>query len=369
MKLNISLLGALLCLILSCTPSGSTHNTGISKPVEINYAHHFRLERHSDYVALHILQPETGKIAQSYALVKRHKDVGIPEGFTRIEIPVRHMAVLSTTHIGMLNELNALHVIGATTSGSLIANKKVAQKIQSGEITSFPDEASVTPEKLLSGNISVVMYSGFGKEFPNEEKLRQIGIFPMANYDWREEHPLGKAEWIKVFGFLTGHEEEAMTAFAGIEARYFELKQAIEAGTKHTSPSVLVGSLIGDIWYAPAGNSYMAHLLRDAGAHYLYANEKGTGSCEKSMEQVYKDQQRTPIWINAGAVTLNDLKAQQSRYALFDAFQHGKVYCYTHNSNYFWEMGAVHPDWMLQDFAVITGTLPEKPLYFYSQLK
>ncbi len=35
----------------------------------------------------------------------------------------------------------------------------------------------------------------------------------MANYDWREEHPLGKAEWIKVFGYLIDQPEKAEAYF------------------------------------------------------------------------------------------------------------------------------------------------------------
>src|SRR3989344_5007821 len=189
----------------------------------------------------------------------------------------------------------------------------------------------------------------------------------MANYDWREEHPLGKAEWIKVFGFLTGKEKQAMAYFSAVEKTYNDTKKKLQ--NIKDRPEVLVGSLIGESWFAPAGESYMAQLLRDAGADYLYKDLKGTGSCERTLEQVFKDQQTTKVWINAGAVSLPDLLKQQQKYGLFTSVKEGKVYCYTHNSNYFWEMGDANPHWVLSDLATICGQPNGNKLHFFKQLE
>lgn len=364
MKQTIYLL--LLLVLASCGGRNNKVTTTASE-IEINYARHFRMEQRTGYVVVHILQPETGKTERSFALVKKEQNPRLPSGLIRIDVPVKNMAVLSTTHIGMLSVLNELKCVKGTTGEAFISNERIKKGIHTGKITAFNDEASITPERLLSKHISVVMYSGFGKEFPNDAKLQKLGIFPMANYDWREEHPLGKAEWVKLFGYLTGKEEKAMIYFEQLKATYFTLTKELKTIKKQ--PEIVVGSLIGDIWYAPAGESYMAHLLKDAGTNYIYSKEKGTGSCEKSLEQVFKDQREVKLWINAGAVSLNELKQQQGRYALFDAFQSGKIYCYTHNSSYFWEMAAIHPDWLLSDFAIIAGNKKNNKLYFYQQLK
>jgi iron complex transport system substrate-binding protein len=276
------------------------------------------------------------------------------------------MATLSATHIGMLSVIGELDCIKGSTAADFVSNKTVRYGIRTGSITEFPDEASITPERLLKKEISLVMYSGFGKEFPNGDKLKKLGVLAMPNYDWREEHPLGKAEWIKVFGYLTGQEEKAAAYFEKVEKTYKKLKA--EIGNPGNKPVVLVGSLIGDVWYAPAGESYMATILRDAGTDYLYKNEKGTGSCEHTLEQVFKTQEKASIWLNPGAVSLSDLSEQQSKYALFSAFRAGNVYCYTHNSNYFWEMSAVNPHWTLEDLSAIAGTRSGQKLHFYRKL-
>jgi len=355
-----------LLLLFSCTNEQQNKKDNIGA-IEVKYAKHFELKQRDGYVELCILQPETGKMEYCYALGKSSDNPVIPAGMDFIEIPVKNMAVLSTTHIGMLNALDALDCIKGSTDKNFVSNKTVLKGIESGKIANFTDESAIAPERLLEKQISLVVFSGFGKGFPNEEKLKRLSVFVIADYDWREEHPLGKAEWIKVFGYLTGKKKEAMTYFNKVEKSYNDTKRSLAKA--HNNPSVLVGSLIGDSWYAPAGESYMATILKDAGANYIYKKEKGTGSCERTFEQVFKDQQSVSIWINPGATSLPNLKQQQPRYGLFTAFQSGKVYCYTHRSSYFWEMGAVNPHWILSDFATILGNQSGKQLHFYKQLK
>jgi iron complex transport system substrate-binding protein len=356
-----------LLLVLAACSGGSKKTTETTGSIEVKYARHFLLAQKDGYVELKILQPETGDVERTFALVKAENKSKVPADADAIEVPVKNTAVLSTTHIGMLDVIGALDCIKGSTDANFVANKTVLNGIKSGKIAAFTDEVSITPERLLEKKISLVVISGFGKEFPNQEKLQRLGIEVMANYEWREEHPLGKAEWVKVFGHLTGKEKEAETHFAQVEKEYNALKAQVK-NTASVHPKVLVGSLIGDVWYAPAGESYMARVLEDGGADYIYRNEKGTGSCEHTLEQVFKDQQDAFIWINSGAVTLTGLQEQQPKYALFKAFKAGNVFCYTHNSNYFWEMSAANPHWLLSDFTFICGTSSGKKLHFYRQL-
>jgi iron complex transport system substrate-binding protein len=357
----------MLCFFLVKCAQPSEKSNQIDKAVEVRYAKHFKLAQHKHYTVLSILQPETGKVEREYALVKKADKSFAPAGMDQLEVPVKRMAVLSTTHIGMLDAIDALDCVKGATDKNFISNKQIINGINAGEIVGFSDETAITPEQLLGNEISVVVYSGFGKGFPNEDKLKQLDVLALADYDWREEHPLGKAEWIKVFGFLTGKEQQAMAYFATVEKTYNETKKKLQNVKQR--PKVLVGSLIGESWFAPAGESYMAQLLHDAGADYLYKDINGTGSCERTLEQVFKDQQATKLWINAGATSLPDLLKQQQKYGLFTSFTKGKVYCYTHNSNYFWEMGAANPHWVLNDLAIICGQQKGSKLHFYKQLE
>jgi iron complex transport system substrate-binding protein len=332
----------------------------------VKYARNFRLITHGDFVELQLLRPDDGVVEAFYALVDRRKSVRIPTGMTEIKVPVKNLAALSTTHIGMLSAIGKLGVIKATTDARYIASEKILKGISSGKISAYPDESAVSPARLVTDEIDLVMYSGFGGEFPNNSKLSKLGIRTMANYDWREQHPLGKAEWIKVFGCLTGTEDKAAAYFAEVEKEYEHLRKT--ARIPASGEKMLAGSLIGDIWFAPAGESYMARIFRDAGADYIYKDEPGTGSCEKALSKVLRDQQNCKKWLNPGAASLNDLAAQNEKYALFDAVRTGEVYCYTHKVNYFWEMAAVNPHWLLSDLVSILGTGEKSELRFYKRL-
>lgn len=46
------------------------------------------------------------------------------------------------------------------------------------------------------------------------EMLQSFDIPVMIEYSSYEQHPLGKVEWVKFFGALTGKEAEAEEAFA-----------------------------------------------------------------------------------------------------------------------------------------------------------
>ncbi|MFN6085323.1 MAG: ABC transporter substrate-binding protein, partial [Fluviicola sp.] len=209
--------------------------------------------------------------------------------------------------------------------------------------------------------------SGFGQDFPNEEKLKKIGVSCIPNYDWREQHPLAKAEWIKFFGALLDKQEMANSYFGEVEKNYLSLQKKLKK-SKVSKPKVLVGLMFGDTWNAPAGQSFLARILADSQIDYLYKKEKGTGSLSLSLEKVAVNQANCSIWLDANARSKSELIQTNSKFKVFKAYQNNKIYSYSHAMNYFWEMNSLHPDWLLEDYAQIAGHLPAKKLHFYKRI-
>ena len=58
--------------------------------------------------------------------------------------------------------------------------------------------------------------------------LQSFDIPVMIEYSSYEQHPLGKVEWVKFFGALTGKEAEAEEAFA----EQTEILEKVESGEK-----------------------------------------------------------------------------------------------------------------------------------------
>ena len=368
MKLFIA--GFLLFLLAAC----QGQETGRDKKPEntdgrLKYAVNFKLIPHGDYTELQILDPEKGRIEQKYALVNRNKHVTFPQDLVKIEVPVKSVIALSGTHIGMIEKLHCADRISGISSKNYVANKTVLKGYAAGKVLEFDDFGQLNPESVLKTPARIIVYSGFGKTPQNEDKLSKLGILCLPDYDWRETHPLGKAEWIKLFGYLFGKEKEASAYFAKVEQEYLQLKETV-ADLKDR-PTVFSGSMIGDSWYMPAGESYGAVLLKDANADYTASHEKGTGSVSYSFEQVLKADQESIYWFNPGFSTKAQLLSANAKYQYFEAFKDNNVYCYSHDMNGFWENSAIEPNHVLSDLIQVLhkGKVEKSKLYFYKQLK
>lgn len=331
------------------------------------YARLVSIDQKLGYKELIVKNPKTLKVETRYALIPRNSKMKRPSGMKIIEVPVQNMAALSTSFVGMLDAINSIETIKATTEEQYISNKALLKGIRAGKVLTVGYETGLTPDAVLKAQIPLIIFSGFGQPFPNEAKFTQLNVVCMANYDWEEMHPLGKAEWIKVFGALVCKDQEAENYFNQVEKSYLKIKKEAEA--IKNPKKVICGGLAGDVWYAPAGKSFMAGIMKDAGMDYFYKNTDGTASLSLSFEQVFNDDQHCDIWINAEAPNLKQLFAMNPKFQYFHTVTKGKVYTYTHNSNYYWELSQVNPHWLLEDFVNIAKGGTKSNFHFYRQVK
>jgi iron complex transport system substrate-binding protein len=285
-----------------------------------------------------------------------------------IFLPVNQkLATLSATHIGMLSKINATDRIGAISSQKLLYNQLVKANCKKGAVMELGDEGQVSIDKLIRSQSRILIYSAFGGSFSQEEQLSKLGITCLPNFDWRETHPLGKAEWLLLFGFLSGKEKMARQVFQDIEQNYLAIKNGLK---KEKGKKVMAGNLAGDTWYTPAGESYFALLMADAGMNYLHQNTKGTGSLAHSIEQVLVDTKDCDLWINPGFSSKKQILQQNPKATFLAPFQNGKMACYAFDMNRFWEESAVNPHLLLKDLALLnTASVNEKELTFYKLVK
>jgi iron complex transport system substrate-binding protein len=211
--------------------------------------------------------------------------------------------------------------------------------------------------------------------FSRYKTLIDAGIPVLPNAEWLETTPLGKAEWVKLIGALTDREAFVNRKFDSVEKSYQRL--AAIGSTAPIKPSVIVALPFKGTWYTPAGGSYMAQFLRDAGATYRWADSKGTGSLALSFETVAPVALTADFWLNVGYVnSKNDIRAQDPRFGAFHSFQTGAIYNFNNRlndlgSNDYWESGAVSPQIILADLIRILHPelLPKDTLVYYKQLK
>ena len=355
----------LTLLLTNCSQTNTLKKSRSKKTNLIEYADHFELFTDSSSTRLHILDPETGKPTFKAVLAKS-KPITIPKDYHFIQVPVKRLGVLSATQIGMLTKLNAQTSISAVSNKNYIYDELLKNRINNQDCMELGNESTIPMERLINSNTQLLFYSDFGTSFPHHEQLKNLGVQCVPNPDWRETHPLGKAEWIKLFGFLTGKEKLAFEIFENTCNEYERLK--LIAQKAKDKPSVLSGNILGDIWYAPAGESFNAILFEDAGCNYKYAKTKGTGSIQKSLEMILKENTTTKFWINPGFSSRKELLAQQSKLKYIYPLETGNTYCYSHNMNKFWELSASDPHAVLEDLIRIfhPELLPAGNLHFYA---
>jgi len=358
-----------LFILFSCAQNQPVkHNENVSSDL-IRYAQNFKLIKQDGFVELQIVNPETGIIERDFALIHRNSKTKIPSNLEQIEVPLKSIITLSGTNIGMIEKIKESYKIVGVSNSKYIYNQTVLNGIKNKKVLEFDDFSVLNPERILLTKSKILFHTGFdGNTVANEDKLSKLGILCIPNYDWKENHPLGKAEWIKVFGYLFGKEKVAETYFEKVEINYLKLSET--AKSFKNKPTVFSGMVYGDTWYMPAGESFGAQILADAGADYVAKNEKGTGSMYYSFEQVFRKNQSTDFWVNVEVPTKTEMLKSTSKYQYFKSFQSNNLYSYAHQMNYFWENSAVEPDRVLSDLIQIfhQGELKVKPLHFYRKL-
>lgn len=355
-----------LVLIVSCQSPAKKDDVKKASTT-VRYAKHFRLVEKEGYTELVIYHPETLKEEVKYALVKEKNTTTVPKDLVQIQVPVKHIAAFSTSYVGMLNELDEINSISATTSEQYIYNAQLKKNIKAGKVLAVDYDGAASPSALLNKKVELIVFSGFGNAYPDQEKLAQLGIVCIPNYDWKELHPLGKAEWIKLFGALYGKEEIANAYFDEVQTNYNAIKASI--AKKHKVETVILGGMFGDTWNATSGGSYLAGIVQESGMHYVYADIKGSENNPFPLSKIMRDEAKCSRWINAEAKSMNELLTLNPKFANFHTVKTKQVYSYFGKTNYFWEYNSMHPDWLLEDFARIGGSLPMKKMHFYAQLK
>lgn len=338
--------------------------TKIPAKIDLEFAENFHAISVKGGYEIQLLNPNSHEVESTYQLTFDHTK----KGDNVIHLPVSNMAALSQTSVGMLSKLNALEAITGISKIEYVYSPEIKKRFASGTVTEFGDETNVPIEKIVKSKTKLVVYSGFGSEFDGDEKLTKLGIQSIPNYEWRETHPLGRAEWIKFFGILIDKPTEATAVFNAIKSRYEDLRWKIR--NLEDVPSVISGNFYGDQWTAPAGDSYMAILFRDAGAKYVYESTAGTGSVFLPIEKVVFDNQKTKFWLNPGVSSKRVLSEMNPKAQFIGAYEKG-VFCYSEKMNLFWEMSAIEPDILLADLIHIFHPEFERNsrLHFYKMLK
>ena len=349
------LVAFLLLGLVACQQKSTNDEVAVpaSTTIEVSHAKHFRFVKTENETVLEILNPDTKKVMCQLVPFKENKSV----------------IALSGTFIGMMNQIGLTNQIVGVSETKYVYNPVVLKAYKSGKVLECGYDSQMKIELMMAKRPAAIFHSGYNKEFAHQKQFENVGIQVLPIYDWREESPLGKAEWIKVYGFLFGMEGQAKEYFDNVVSSYAEIKKV--AQDLKPSELLMSGNIIGGEWCAPAGESFIAQIMKDANITYSDANSEGTGSVMSTIEQMYSKNRHAKFWVNPGSKTLKQLSQDNPKAVLFDAFHNKQVFCYMNNDTFYWEESAVSPHLLLQDYIHIAHPELGKQddLHFYKRLQ
>lgn len=275
-------------------------------------------------------------------------------GATVLQVPLKRVVTLSSAQIGYMLRLGFQDKIVAVGEGKYVADSALYARVQSGEVAEVGSGPTLSLENVVALKPDLVMSFATGGGHDDYERINALGLPLMLTSEWQEDSPLAKAEWIKLFGRLFGIEALADSIFEQSKIAYL---QAVNGGASDavdggSCPRVLVGMSYGGVWYAPGGNSYTAHLIKDAGGCYLWASDTSR-ELQFSLEEIMLVADSADVWVNPGMfATSEDLLASEPRVKYIKAFKEKRV-CQNDGrkgpggGNDFYESAVVYPAEML----------------------
>jgi iron complex transport system substrate-binding protein len=280
-------------------------------------------------------------------------------GATVIKVPIASAALMSTTVAPSFDALGLADRVVGVDDPNNYSTASVVARIKSGAVKTVGNNAKANLEVLATLKPTVVIASSSGDDTADGfAKMREIGLSVVIEGSWLEETALGRSEWMKFISALTNTEKSAEAQFAGWQKHYADL--AAKAAATTTRPKAISGSMYEGTWYMPGGKSYVAQLLRDAGASYPWDSDTTTGAIPLDFEAVLAKGQDAAIWINAGYLwaDLDAATKEDPRYSKLAAFASGQVWgndlrVNATGGNDFYETAVLRPDQVLEDLISI----------------
>jgi iron complex transport system substrate-binding protein len=293
-----------------------------------------------------------------------------------INVPVRNIICMSTTHLAMISALDEAGSVTGFSGTNFIYDRELEENVKNGSVHEIGYEDNLNKELIVRLKPDLVMIYGVGSESSGYMgKLNELGIKVFFNADYLEIDPLGKAEWIKLIGALYCKEQLADSIFRTIEENYSRIRSFIREKA-FSRPDVLLGLPFKDTWYISPGNSYISKLISDAGGNYLWKDTQSSAALPASLETVYLKALKAEYWLNTGsAKTMEDIETIDPRLKDLASYKKGNIFnnnkrINSGGGNDYWEGGSLNPHIVLGDIAAILHPelFPGSELYYYKRL-
>ena len=263
---------------------------------------------------------------------------GIAKDIVPLYQPLENIYLAATASMCLfdaLDRLDAIRLSGTREDGWHIENAKLA--MQEGRILYAGKYSEPDYEMLLDYRCPLAVESlMIGHASEVKDKLEELGIAVFIDQSSSESHPLGRTEWIRLYGALLNKEDKADSLF---QQQVDYLNDALNGESSGKTVAFFHISSSGYVVARKSGD-YVSNMIELAGGKYVFENlgdpEKATSTVTIEMETFFATAKDADIIIYNSAIvgeveSIEELIEINGLLAEFKAVQNGNVWCTSQN--------------------------------------
>lgn len=214
---------------------------------------------------------------------------------------------------------------------------EVEKALETGDILYVGKYSAPDYEAIISGDCGLAIESTMIYHSPEtKEQLENLGIPVIVERSSYENHPLGRLEWIKLYGLITGNYQQAEEFFNENLKIFDEVVSDDISGQK---PVVAFFYITGNgTANVRKSGDYISKMIELAGGTYVFTaedlgtDENALSTLNMDMETFYQKARNADIIIYNSTIdgeleTLGQLTEKSGLLKDFKAVQSGNVWC------------------------------------------
>lgn len=256
---------------------------------------------------------------------------GIAKDIVVIQQPMNNVYLVASDTMCIFDALDQMGSIAV--SGISQDNWKIpaaVEAMKNGSIAYGGKYSTPDYDVLLSKGVRLAIESTMINHTPEvRDKLIELGIPVMTEQSSSESEPLGRAEWVKLYGAMFNKEELATKIF---DEQAAKAKAVDSASTGKTVAFFYINSNGAAVVRKPG--DYVTKMIKMAGGEYIFnslGDDSNSSTVTLEMERFYTQAKDADIiiynaTIDSGVDSLSDLVAKNELLRNFKAVKEGNVW-------------------------------------------
>lgn len=291
----------------------------------------------------------------------------LEEEIILLKQPLKQIYLAASAVMDMFRELDALDSLRfSSQKADDWSIREAREKMEKGNILYAGKYSMPDYEQIVSGGCSLAIENNMINHTPEViEKLEDFGIPVWIDLSSYEEHPLGRAEWIRLYGVLLGKEKEAFAAF---QKQVEALEQVTRQEPSKKTVAFFYITANGTV-NVRASSDYVPKMIGLAGGRYIFEHlgeDSRRSTVSLQLEEFYQAAKDADYLIYNSTIdgeikTVEELLKKESLLGDFRAVQEGHVWCTTRDMY----QQSMSTGQMIEDFHKILSGEEEGIRYLY----